>query len=117
MLKSRRYFPLANGTSHASPSVAPPSQTGSIVCDVDWWSGPRAGCLAWPRLGRAWDVRKSRSRRQRPARLSRLALGFGGVFFQPALKTGNSFVAGLDVTIDRTLQDEAQPLEPVARLT
>jgi len=117
MLESRRCFPWANGTSHANLSAALPSQRGSIAWNADLWSGPRAGCHAWPRSGRAWDGRKSRSRRQRPARLSRLALGFGGVFFEPTPETGNSFVAGLDVAIDRTLQDKAQALQPVARLT
>jgi len=116
MLKSPRCFPWASETSHASPSTALPSQRGSIACDAGWWSGPWVGGLAWPRPGRAWDAGKSRSHRQRPTRLSRLALGFGGVFFQPAPKTDNSFVAGLDIAIDWTLQDEAQPLEPVSRL-
>ena len=116
MPKSRRCFPWANGTGHASPSAALPSQRGSIACNAGWWSAPWAGCLASPRPGRAWDARKSRSRRQRPVKLSRLALRFDGVFFQPTSKTGNSFVAGLDIAIDRTLQDKAQPLEPVSRL-
>ena len=117
MLKSRRCFPWANGINHASPSAALPSQRGSIACHDDWLLGPWVGSLAWPRPGRAWDARKSSSHRQRQAKLSRPALGFGGVFFQPASKTGNSFVAGLDVAIDRTLQDETQPLQPVACLT
>jgi len=117
MPKSRRCFPWANETSRASPSGAPPSQTGSIACDADWWWEPWAGCRTWPRLYRAWDARRSRSHQQRPTMPSRLGLGFGGVFFEPTLKTGNSFVAGLNVAIHRTLQDETQPPEPIARLT
>lgn len=116
MPKSRRCFLWANETGRASPSGAPPSQTGSIACDADWWWEPWAGCRAWPRLGRAWDARRNRSHQQRPARPSRLALRFGRVFFQPTTKAGHSFVAGLNVAVDRMLQDEAQPPEPIARL-
>jgi len=115
MPKSRRCFLWANGTERASLSGAPPSQTGLTVCDADWWWARWAECRAWPRLGRAWGARKSRSRQQKSARPSRLVLRFGGVFFQPSPKAGNSFGAGLDVAIDRTLQDEAQPLEPVLK--
>ena len=54
MLKSRRCFPWANGTSRASPSVALPSQTGLAACHDGWWWGPWVGSLVWPRPGRAW---------------------------------------------------------------
>src|SRR5436853_2653697 len=80
MLKSRRCFPWANGTSHASPSVALPNQIGLVACHDDWWSQPWVGFLALPRPGRAWDAKKSHSRRQTPVGLSRFALRFGGVF-------------------------------------
>ena len=116
MPKSRRCFLWANGTERASLSGAPPSQTGLTVCDVDWWWARWAESRAWPRLGRAWGARKSRSRQQKSARPSRLVLRFGGVFFEPSPKAGNSFGAGLNVAVDWTLQNEAQPLHPVARL-
>lgn len=117
MPKSHRCFLWANETGRASPSGAPPSQTGSIACDADWWWEPWAGCRAWPKLDQAWDARRSRSHQQRPATPFPLALGFGGVFFQPAAKAGDSLVGGLNVAVDRTLQDEAQSPEPIARLT
>ena len=116
MPKSLQCLLWANETGRASPSGARPSQTGSTACDADWWWEPWAGCRAWPRVGRAWDARRSRSHQQRPARPSRRALRFGGVFFQPAPKADESFVAGLNIAVDRTLQDEAQPPEPIARL-
>ena len=117
MLKSHRYFPWANGTNRASPSAAPPSRTGLIACDGGWWWGPRAEYPVWPRLDRAWGAGKSRSRRQKSKALSLFDLGFGGVFFQATPKAGHSLVAGLKITIDRTFQNKAQPLEPVACLT
>lgn len=117
MPKSLQCFLWANEIGRASPSGVLPSQTGSIACDADLWWERWADCHAWPTRDRAWDARRNRSHQQRPARPSRFVLGFGGVFFQPTPKAGDSFVAGLNVAVHRTLQHEAQPPEPIACLT